>query len=47
MDSTGLETTEARQEAASQLLDRHRYVYLVTKDEVNNGVPVVCKVYHI
>ena len=42
MDTMNLETTEARQEAASELLDNDRYVYLKTKDVVENGNTVVC-----
>ncbi|KAH9014676.1 hypothetical protein EDB84DRAFT_1277593 [Lactarius hengduanensis] len=38
MDSTGLNTTEARREAADQLLADERYVYLKTKDVVEDGV---------
>ncbi|KAH8984070.1 hypothetical protein EDB86DRAFT_3084773 [Lactarius hatsudake] len=41
MDSTGLDTTEARREAADQLLADERYVYLKTKDVVEDGVPAV------
>ncbi|KAH9021770.1 hypothetical protein EDB85DRAFT_2152145 [Lactarius pseudohatsudake] len=41
MDSTGLNTTEARREAADQLLADERYVYLKTKDVVEDGVPAV------
>ena len=37
-----LETTEAHQEAASKLLDNDWYVYLKTKDVVENGNTVVC-----
>jgi hypothetical protein len=47
MDMMGLDTTEARQEAASQLLDNDRYVYLKTKDVVENGAPVVRKIFYI
>ncbi|KAH9021448.1 hypothetical protein EDB85DRAFT_1895658 [Lactarius pseudohatsudake] len=39
MDSTGLNTTEARWEAVDQLLADERYVYLKTKDVVEDGVP--------
>ena len=42
MDTMNLETTEARQEAANELLDNDRYVYLKTKDIVENGNTVVC-----
>jgi hypothetical protein len=42
MDTMNLETTEARQEAANELLDNDRYVYLKTKDVVENGNTVVC-----
>ena len=42
MDTMNLETTEARQEATSELLDNDRYVYLKTKDIVENGNTVVC-----
>ncbi|KAH9023365.1 hypothetical protein EDB84DRAFT_1440984 [Lactarius hengduanensis] len=41
MDSTGLNTTEAHQEAADQLLADERYIYLKTKDVVEDGVPAV------
>jgi hypothetical protein len=47
METMGLDTTEARQEAASQLLDNDRYVYLKTKDVVENGVLVVRKIFYI
>ena len=42
MDTMNLETTEAPQEAASELLDNDQYVYLKTKDVVENGNTVVC-----
>ena len=42
MDTMNLETTEARQEAANELLNNDRYVYLKTKDVVENGNTVVC-----
>ncbi|KAH9013473.1 hypothetical protein EDB85DRAFT_2158167 [Lactarius pseudohatsudake] len=41
MDSTGLDTTEARREAAEQLLSNERYVYLKTKDVVEDGMAMV------
>ncbi|KAH9006194.1 hypothetical protein EDB86DRAFT_3070212 [Lactarius hatsudake] len=41
MDSTGLDTTKARREAADQLLADEWYVYLKTKDVVEDGVPAV------
>ncbi|KAH9010527.1 hypothetical protein EDB84DRAFT_1583677 [Lactarius hengduanensis] len=41
MDSTGLDTTEARREAAEQLLSNERYVYLKTKDVVEDGMATV------
>ncbi len=47
MDTLGLDTTEARQEAANQLLDNDRYVYLKTKDVVENGEQVVRKLSYI
>ncbi|KAH9042281.1 hypothetical protein EDB85DRAFT_1840247, partial [Lactarius pseudohatsudake] len=37
MDSTGLDTTEARREAAEQLLSNEWYVYLKTKDVKRAG----------
>ena len=47
MDTLGLDTTEARQEATNQLLDNDRYVYLKTKDVVENGEQVVRKLSYI
>ncbi|KAH9030721.1 hypothetical protein EDB84DRAFT_1439057 [Lactarius hengduanensis] len=41
MDSTGLDTTEARREAAEQLLSNERYIYLKTKDVVEDGMATV------
>ncbi len=47
MDTLGLDTTEACQEAANQLLDNDQYVYLKTKDIEENGEQVVCKLSYI
>ncbi len=47
MDTLGLDTTEARQEAANQLLDNDWYVYLKTKDVVENREQVVRKLSYI
>ncbi|KAH9039154.1 hypothetical protein EDB85DRAFT_1887622 [Lactarius pseudohatsudake] len=41
MDSTGLDTTEAHREATEQLLSNERYVYLKTKDVVEDGMATV------
>ncbi len=47
MDTLGLDTTEACQEATNQLLDNDWYIYLKTKDIVENGKQVVCKPSYI
>jgi len=43
MDSLQRDTTEARKEAAEQLLEERRYVYLKTRDATEGGKPVVRK----
>jgi hypothetical protein len=43
MDTTGLDTTEACQEAAEQLLEENRYVYVKTRDVIEDQEVVVCK----
>jgi len=43
MNSLHLETSEELQEAAEQLLEHHRYMYLKTRDAMEGGELVVCK----
>jgi len=43
MDSSHLDTTEARKDAAENLLEDNRYVYLKTRDAIEDGEPVIKK----
>ena len=47
LDSMDFDTTEARRNAANDLLEHDRYVYLKTKDVEENGKPVVCVICYI